>query len=161
MTEPRSTSGTSPRTMRRAKRLQHLPCNAQASLRGKRVPQRGTQGFAFHQLGHQIIGADVVKCTNVGMIERRDGPNLTVESFAETLGGDLDGHVAAQPGVPRLVHLPHAARAQRRENLIAAEARPARKRHRVLVRFYRNVQRQAAAFRRRTRTGGLSGRKGV
>jgi hypothetical protein len=65
--------------------------------RTMRRAKRGTQGFAFHQLGHQKIGANVVKCANVGMVQRRDGAKLAVESIAETLGPDLDGHPTQMP----------------------------------------------------------------
>ena len=37
----------------------------------------------------------------------------------------LDRHLATESRVPRAVHLPHPARAERREDLVRTQARPA------------------------------------
>ena len=51
---------------------------------------------------------------------------------AEKMGRQhLDRDGPLQPRVPRLVHLPHSARAQGRENLVGAEASAGCKRHRT------------------------------
>ena len=71
------------RTMRCAKRLQHLPCNLEAALHGGRAFEPIAQGFALHQFRHQVVGADVVKRADIRMVERRDRPRLALEACAE------------------------------------------------------------------------------
>ena len=44
-------------------------------------------------------------------------------------GKDLDRHVAAEPRVPRPIHLAHASGADRREDLVGTELRSDRQRH--------------------------------
>ena len=74
-----------------AKCLQHLPHDLQAALQGRCVFKPIAQGFAFHQLRHQVVGADVVESADIGMVQRRYGPRLLLESFAEVLGGNFNG----------------------------------------------------------------------
>ena len=45
------------------------------------------------------------------MIQRRHGARFPLEPFAELGIGNLDGDVAAQTRIMRLVHLAHPARA--------------------------------------------------
>ncbi len=40
----------------------------------------------------------------------------------QVVGQDLDGHLATKPYVSRAVDLPHASRAERRENLVGPQA---------------------------------------
>ena len=60
------------------------------------------------------------------MGKRRDGQSLTLEPrqgfgiCSEGLRQNLDRDVSLQLRVPRLVHLPHPARAQGREDLVGA-----------------------------------------
>jgi len=42
--------------------------------------------------------------------------------LSERRGQRLDGDVAAEPRVARAIHFAHAARAERRDNLVGAEA---------------------------------------
>ncbi len=70
------------------------------------------------------LGADVVQRADVGMRERRDGLRLAVEALLhlgiqrEVRRQHLDGDRAVQPRVGGLVDLPHAARADGREDFI-------------------------------------------
>jgi hypothetical protein len=54
----------------------------------------------------------------VRVIQRRYGACLALEPFGELLLGNLDGDGAIQPSVTGLVHFAHAARANRRKNLV-------------------------------------------
>jgi len=47
----------------------------------------------------------------------------------KTIPQDFHGYITMQPGVAGAVHFPHPARADGREDLVRAEARPGRKRH--------------------------------
>ncbi|MGD0670312.1 MAG: hypothetical protein ABSB23_22490 [Bryobacteraceae bacterium] len=49
------------------------------------------EGGTFHQLQHEIVGADVVQRANVGMVQGRNRTGFALEALTETLGGDLDG----------------------------------------------------------------------
>ena len=108
--------------------------------RQRAAPQRLAQGFALEQLRDDVrrlaLDVHVVDRDDVGMAERRGGPRLLLEA-AEPIGpgGDrrrqhLDGDVAAEPGVARAEHLAHASGADRRDDLVRAEARAGGHRHR-------------------------------
>ena len=62
-----------------------------------------------------------------GCFELRDGTRLTLEALAELriggerVGQDLDRDGAVEPRVAGLVHLAHAAGAERRDDLVRAE----------------------------------------
>ena len=90
----------------------------QRPIQRQRTPDRGT----FQILHDQVVGTDVVERIDMGVIQRRDGPRFAPKALAELRGGDLDGDDAAEPGVARLPHLPHAAGAEGREDLVGAEA---------------------------------------
>ena len=74
---------------------------------------------------------------DVRVIQRGHGARLTLEPpqplriGADIAWQDLDGDVTAEAGVLREVDLAHAARAERRENLVGAKPRAGRKAHRV------------------------------
>ena len=51
-------------------------------------------------------------------------------SDGQRLRQHLDRHLAPEPRVPRPVHLAHPARAERREDLVGAEASPGGERQR-------------------------------
>ena len=87
--------------------------------------------LAVEQLHHQEWMArrltDVVNRANIGMIQRRSGARLALETLSRSLGRkglrqNLDGYVAMQPRVPRLIHLAHAALADGGEDLVGAKA---------------------------------------
>ena len=56
-------------------------------------------------------------------------PRERVGIRGDGLGQNLDRDVPVELPVPRPVHLPHPARAERREDLVGAEARAGGKRH--------------------------------
>ena len=66
---------------------------------------------------------------DVGMVQRRDGPRLALGSFAELLGGDLDGDVPSDAGIARAIDLAHAAGADLRDDFVRAEFVTSRERH--------------------------------
>ena len=84
-------------------------------------------------LAHLMHGADV------RVVERRREPRFAQQPGAgrvvvQRLGGqDLDGDFAPELGVARAVHLAHAARAERGEDLVVAETSACGQRHRVNV----------------------------
>ena len=59
------------------------------------------------------------------MVERGDDLRLALETLAEPLGRDLDGDVTSQAGIPRAIHLAHAAQRQSADDLVGAEFVPA------------------------------------
>ena len=89
--------------------------------------------LAFEQLHDgmrdAVGGADVVERKDVGMVDRRNRARFALEACERVrVGGEstrqnLDGDVAAEPRVVGSVHLSHAAGANRRDNLVRAEAR--------------------------------------
>src|SRR5580658_4365275 len=87
------------------------------------------QGFAFHQLHHQVVRADIVEMADVGMIQRGNRTGLALETLAEFLCRNLDGDFSAKPRVTSQVHLAHAAGANGREDLVGAETVTYSERH--------------------------------
>ncbi len=73
---------------------------------------------------------DVVKSADVGVLELRDGPRLTLEPApvgvvrGQFPGQDLDGHGSPQPRVFRSIHLTHAPLAEERNDLVGPETGP-------------------------------------
>ena len=71
---------------------------------------------------------DLVDRDDVGMGEGGGGAGLALEApeplgiGGEVLGQHLDGDVASEPRVPRPIDLAHPARAERRQDLVGAEA---------------------------------------
>ena len=57
-------------------------------------------------------------------------PPQPVRISREGSGKHLDRHVAPQPRVLRAIHLSHAPRAERREDLVGPEPCPGQERHR-------------------------------
>ena len=90
------------------------------------------QRLAVEQLHDEerraVVLADVVESTDVRVGQLGDGPRFTVEPFAELRTGgecgrqDLDGDGAIEPRVTGFEHLAHATGADRREDLVGAEA---------------------------------------
>ncbi len=79
------------------------------------------EGRAFDILEHQIIRADVVNLADVRMVERRDGSGFLLETRAMVTFQPFDGDVTIQTRVSGSIDFAHAARANRRKNLIRAE----------------------------------------
>ena len=65
-------------------------CDSQGALF-----QPGGKCFALHQFHDQVVGANVVEGADVGVIQRRNGARLALETGTELLMRDLDGHGAA------------------------------------------------------------------
>lgn len=86
------------------------------------------QRFALEQLDDDIrralMGSEVVDRDEIRMAQhpRRPGFLLEAAQAVRVLGESgrehLDGNVAAQPGIARAVNLPHAARADQRDDLV-------------------------------------------
>ena len=80
------------------------------------------------QVVHPLLGAHVVDRADVRVVKLREGPRFALEALAElwvlrqVLGKDLDRHVTPETGVPGLVHLAHAAPAERRQKLVPTQS---------------------------------------
>ena len=102
--------------------LRHRQCTLREPLR---------ESLPVDQLHHQIVGtvlmANVVERADVRVVEQRDGTRLALEPGAHfgrrglVLRQHLDRHVATESRVVRAIHLAHAARAERGDDLIGAE----------------------------------------
>ena len=127
--------------VRRVQRVGHLDAQRQ---RGRDIERLAAdvlaKCFAVEQLHHQKWMArrlaDVVNGANIGMIERRSGARLALETFPRSfrckgLRQNFDGYVAMEPRVARLIHLAHAAFADGRKNFVRAEKLTRRQRHGV------------------------------
>ncbi len=114
-----------------------------------------TQRRTVDVLEYQVVWADIVQLTDVGMVQRRNGPSFALKPPApvgvprEGLGQDLNRDVTAEPRIASLVHVAHAAGAQRHEDLIRSKQCARRKRHDVVG--ARNQACIVAASARRTR----------
>jgi hypothetical protein len=90
------------------------------------------QRLAFQQLhdgvGDAVLRPEIVDREDVWMRKRRDRLRLALEPGqrigirSDGLGKHLDRDVPIQLHIPRPVHLPHPARAERREDLVGPEA---------------------------------------
>ena len=99
------------------------------------------QPLAVHELHGQETNAflvlDRMQCDDVGMIEGGHGARLVLEArvrlaVRRLVGGQhLERDVTAESAVARPVHLSHAARAQRGDDLVGSEARASGERHRA------------------------------
>ena len=116
-----------------ARPLRDLQRVVHGLLQGDRARvEPAAQRLALQQLhdgeGDAVVGAEVVDREDVRMRERRDGLRLALEPRervgigGDGFGEDLDRDVAVELRVPRPVDLAHAARAERREDLVGAEA---------------------------------------
>ena len=108
---------------------------AQDVLLGERpLPQHHVQRLPRHALHDEEVdavrAAVVEESRHVGVAESQQRLGLLAESRARrfvpqaALGQHLQRHVAAQPLVPREVHLPHAARADLLDDAIGGERPP-------------------------------------
>ncbi len=98
-----------------------------------------SQRFPFQELcddvRRAIVRADVVDRRDVGVVERPGRTRLVLETtesiriLRERRRQNLDRDVAPEPRVARPVDLSHAARAERREDLVRTEAGAGRNRH--------------------------------
>ena len=79
-------------------------------------------GVAFEQFHHQVVGADVVKRADVGMIQRRNRTGLALEAGAEPLVGELDGDGPAEARVDGAKDFAHATLAEFAFHLVGSQA---------------------------------------
>ena len=70
---------------------------------------------AFDVLHDQVIRADIVQSTNIGMIQCRDCTSFVLEPFGEPGAGNLDGDDAIEARIARLINFTHSARTDGRE----------------------------------------------
>src|SRR5262249_42487497 len=63
------------------------------------------------------------------MVQRRHGPHFTLETVAEPLGGDLDGHVAAHARIVGAVHLAHSTYPDLTEDRVRTQISASRQSH--------------------------------
>ena len=84
---------------------------------------RSVQRLAFDVLHDEVVGADVVKRTDMRMVHRRDGPSLTFKTLTERCVTRLDGDQPIEARVSRLPNLAHAASAKGGKNLVRTESR--------------------------------------
>ena len=103
--------------VRGGERAGDLPGVLQGFLHRKRT----FKWRAFDVLHDQVIRADVVQRTNVGMIQRRDGFGFSLEAFAELRIGNFERNDAIETGIARLKYLAHSAFTDRRKNFIGPE----------------------------------------
>ena len=77
---------------------------------GERVVEveRALEAGAFDILHDQIVGTDVIKVADVGVVQRGDGAGFAGEALGELRARDFDGDVAAQAVIVRAIHLAHA-----------------------------------------------------
>ena len=103
--------------------------NLRCILQGLIDRQRPLERRALDVLHDQVIRADVVKLTNVGMIQRSHRSGFAFESFAELGLGNFDRDDTIKPCVAGLVDLSHATRTDGRDDLVRAKSVAGRKRH--------------------------------
>ena len=110
-------------------------CNLDGHRQRLRLWQRPmrqsfVQRLPVDVLQHEVVGSDVVKRADVGMIQRCDGPRFSLEPVIEKLIRGFDGNVAREPGVTGFEHFTHAARANASDRHIRAEGCPRSESHR-------------------------------
>jgi hypothetical protein len=71
-------------------------------------------------LHYEVVGTDVVKGTDVGMVERRDHMGFGRESLREALGRNLDGNISIEARVASFVDLAHTASTDQVDDLVRA-----------------------------------------
>jgi len=87
--------------------------------------------FSFEKLEDEerdaLLVTDVMKDADIGVIQLRNRARFALESVAELrvalerLWQDLDGDCSIKTDIARAIDLAHAARAERREDLVRAE----------------------------------------
>ena len=96
--------------------------------------QRLIEPFSLDQLEDEVESAlrllDAVQGCEVRVVQRTQEAGLALEPrppflvARERIGKGLERHLSPEPRVPRPVHLPHSARANRRDDLVRAQAGP-------------------------------------
>ena len=108
-------------------------------LRGfERCPRQTLlDGLPVEQFHREIrrVAPDVEDGADVGMVERRSRARLALKSLERRrrcqpdIRQHLHGDVTLEPRIPSPIHLAHAARAERRNDLERAKARTRWDRH--------------------------------
>ena len=94
-----------------------------------------TQRRAVDVLEHEVIRADVVQLTDVGMVQRCDGPCFALKATEpvriprEGLGQHFDRDVAVKSGIASLVYVTHPARAERPDDFVWSQTAARCQRH--------------------------------
>jgi hypothetical protein len=70
---------------------------------------RPSQRFPFEVLHHQVVGADIVQRTDVGMVERGNRARLCFKPLGKGFAHDFYRDLPPQPGIDSLVNLAHTA----------------------------------------------------
>src|SRR5215468_6559414 len=91
-----------------------LQCQRHRLLGRERAPERR----AVDELHDQVIGTDIIKLTDVGMIQSRNGACFLLEPYREFLAGELYGNHSVQTRVARLVDLSHTPGTNEGEDLV-------------------------------------------
>ena len=94
--------------------------------------ERTSERLALDNLHDEIVRADVVEMTDVGVVQRRDGPGFALETLTELLGGHLDCDIAPKARIVGSVDGAHAAAADVRRDLVGSEPGSDRKGQGVL-----------------------------
>ena len=116
--------------MRRGEGIGHLGGALQRLTHRQRTTlEAGSEGFALDELHDQELDAfvlsDIMQRADVGMIQRRGGMGLALESLAAFETGRhmsrqaFERDDAIQPRVSRSVDLAHATDADEREDLVS------------------------------------------
>jgi hypothetical protein len=119
------------RAVRLVERFGDLDRDVQRLVRLQRSPRDPCdERFALQVLHDEVVGPVLVPHVEEGadmrMLKGRDRLGLSLETrFQLGIGGrkNLDGDHAVEPRVARLVDLAEAARAQRGDDVVGAEAR--------------------------------------
>ena len=118
--------------LRGLQRLRDLLCDRQSLIDGNRPPRDPLrQVFPFDKLHHQRRQAarllESVDLGNVRVIECSKHARFALESrktvgiVRQLLRQDLQSDISTELRIPRSIHFPHAARPQRRHDLVRAE----------------------------------------
>ena len=121
-----------PLLVRGLERVRDLPGHGERFFcrnRPRRDPLR--ERLALDELENERLDVarflETVDRRNVGMVQRREDLGLPLEPrqplgiLRHRLWQHLDRHLAVQLPVLRPVHLPHASRAERRQDLVGTE----------------------------------------
>jgi hypothetical protein len=87
--------------------------------------QRAFERRTFDKLHDQVVRSDIIKLTDVGMVQGRHRSGLILEALRELSLRNFDSDDAAKPCVPRLIHFAHSAGPDRRKDLIGPRRSPA------------------------------------
>src|SRR5262245_40625983 len=79
------------------------------------------QRRSFDQLHHEIIWTNIVQVADMRMIEGCDHTRFALEALRETLGGNLDRDIPAEPRIASSMDFAHAALTDERNNLVWTE----------------------------------------